>query len=195
MKTMKRSLLIALGWLMAQGLAVAAEFESAGKKSGFEGGSAQEISVAFFYKHRNEGQWPQEVEGDEIRLLQQMKPIARTVMLANVMGVKAGDVFSLHADLLRSDVRQATGFGDRGIDCDLSVRVQSDREGSKEKNMTITGACNVFMVDPKTNEQLKTTLVIPPKLLPDTDFGGKERWVLIVHDEKGLALYAKAKNY
>lgn len=182
---------------MLVGLAVqplAGGATSAGARSGFEGGTGQVVEIAFFYKLDRSAHFPREVPGNVEALLHALAPMANYVSLAQIIGVKGHDVVSLHNNLLRKDASQQAGYGDYGLDCDLSLRVRATQGSGKEHALSMAGTCNVFMVDPKTHAQIQDEIVIRPTELPDTDYGAREKWLLIFEDAKGLGMYAKARN-
>ena len=171
-----------------------AEAASAGAQSGFEGGTGQVVELAFFYKLDRSKPFPKEVAGDAESLVHTLSTMANYVLLTQVIGVKGHDVISLHQDLLRKDTAQTAGYGDYGLDCDLSLRIHATKGSGREHALSIAGTCNVLMVEPGSGKQIQDTMVIQPVELPDTDYGAAEKWMLIFEDEKGLGMYAKARN-
>ena len=172
----------ALGALLAAALlSGAAASAHAGDITGGVAASHLEF-VLLHKKHGSMKAWPQKVGGDLADLLATLRGQAEYIVAVHTTGLKTKDVILMNSSAIRPDAAMQAKYQDFGTNCRLIVHIQ---KGSKD--ITISGSCNLLMVDPATKEQINAQEVIQPVKLKE---GAK--WVLLyANEEHGIAMYAR----
>ncbi len=132
--------------------------------------AGEHVHLAAFFSTHGPGsvQFPATVKGDDIEGALAPKG-AELMLFAHSVSLMDGDVISVMNDTLRSQGNK--GFGDFGMDCQLSVKTQG--------GMKVGGLCNVFVTAGKEQFIIKPTPIADQLV-----------WYKLLEDAKqGVAVY------
>ncbi len=141
------------------------------------------VNIAAFHKVNASYAYEAAVFGKFSDFIAEMEKGSEIMFLNHTAGVKANDVITFNASVLRDGA--GADFDDNGVNCSFSYKVEGEGD---QAAYNIGGLCHLLVNT--GGKQQKVKVVIPSADLPDTS-QGVDVWAMIYEDKAtGTAFYA-----